>query len=209
MNQHDDERPYATPRSTLLTAVIVLLCLCIGGAVLHANLSHQFCYVEYRGEGSSQGWSVGWPVVYGGMHPEFLGGYWATPSPKVETISVSGSSVPIDVFVGALLIISPAVILRLRRSGSVKTRQFTLSELFLLTTAFAMVLALRTLERTYGWTQFHEEAGPGTYSSLSVYPWYDRVLISLGLVCALYVALAALCQVFRSAVAKLRGLREN
>jgi hypothetical protein len=84
-----------------------------------------------------------------------------------------------------------------------------LSELFLLTTAFAIVLALRTLERTYGWTEFGQEMAPGTYSSLSVYPWYDRVLISVGLVCALYVAIAALCQVFMLAVVNLRRLRKN
>jgi hypothetical protein len=199
---HQEDTDQRSPRTALLRATAILfLCLCIASAILHANSTAQFSYSEL-GDGGGL-YYVGWPVVYGDVYSTSL-----FPLRWPLFNQADSRCLFVDTFVAAALVVSPAVVVRLRRRSSTRSGQFTLSGLFLLTTAIAMVLALLTLERAYGWAQTGQR-WPGVYSALRTHPWYDQVFIAIGIVCALYVALAAVSQAFRAAVVRLRHLRKK
>ncbi len=198
MNHHEGSNPRPPGSSPLGTWAVRLLCVYIGIAVLHANLSHRSWSTGTNVEGPRfEVWCFGWPVVYGSGDPS---------NPKLDT---QFHWIYVDLLVGVAVALSPAVAFRLRRFTHLRSTQFTLSGLFLLTTAVAIVFAFFAVERAYGWARLTWPVEPSTYSALSSCRWYDQVPISLGLVCALYMAIAALCQVFRLAVVKLRGLRKK
>ncbi len=196
MNHQEDEQqrpPGPSPRGAL---PVLLMCVCVGAALLHPNLSPRFWSTNHEGPGFER-WYVGWPVVYGVGYP---------PNPEIYT---QFHWAYVDMLAGIALVLSPAVAFRLRRFGYMRSTQFTLSGLFLLSTAVAMVFALSAMERAYGWARLTGPVEPGTYSALSALPWYYQVPISLGIVCTLYVALVALCRAFRAVIVKLRGMRRN
>ena len=203
MGHQEDEQLLLPSRSPWGTWPILLMCLCIGAAVLHTNLLPRSWSTGNVEGPRSLGSYVGWPVVYGGRYPPLLG---LLPNPEME---MQFHWVYVDLLVGTALVLSPVVPVRLRRLSYVRSTQFTLSGLFLLSTAVAMVFALSAMERAYGWARLTGPVEPSTYSALSAYPWYDQVLISLGLICVLYAGLAVSCQVAGLAVVKLRGLRKN
>jgi hypothetical protein len=206
MNHHEDEQRYLPRRALLRVIAILLLCLCIGGAVLHANLLHRFC-CQKSGGGDGPDiitrWSVGWPVIYGRTFPDPL--FVTLTYPPMEFHMIEFHWVLVDLFVAAVLVISPLGVFRLRPSGCVRSNQFTRSSLFSLATAIAVAITLFTLDRTYGWAQPVSPVMPGVYSALSLCPWYDQVLISIGLVCALRLAITASSQMVRAVAVQLRS----
>lgn len=170
---------------------MVLLCLWVGCACCHANLvgAHQHDVDSVTGEGGfgCTLWSFGWPVSYanGNSAAPFSGAYLSTTG--------IGCLVA-DLFIFAVLIAAVVGVFHGRRSGHEQRWQFTLSDLFSLTTATAALFAMFASERTcyragpaYAW-----EAG--VYAPLSAYPWYDQVPIGISIVCGVLCVL----RVFRS-----------
>jgi hypothetical protein len=198
MDRQEVERRRSLRLFLSRAGLAVFLCLCIGAAVIHANLRYQSRYEErYLDAGPYEVYSVGWPVLYGGQYSNHL---WPVSITRV----VEMRWVAVDLIVAAVLVLSPLAVLRRWRSCETGATQFTLAGLFSLTTAVAMVLSLLTLERAYGWAS-EGERWPGVYSALGSHPWYDQAAIGAGLVCALYLAIVALSQVFKSLAAHLRG----
>jgi hypothetical protein len=213
MNPQEDHPWTALFFARWRAGVILVLCLLVFAGVIHANLqpgSHSSQYDPMDDE-DVHDWSFGWPFWYG------WGGFTtparsATPSPHT-LLSISRWDAfnayysLVNLFIACVLVASPAAVGRLRRSKQVSTGQFTLSDLFAFTKALAILFALFAVERAYEWAQ--RGAVVSVYSALSAYPLLDRVSISLGIVCALYEAIAALCQTFRAIVVKLRRLGKN
>jgi hypothetical protein len=184
---------------------MLLLCLSIGCAFLHANLLPTYGHdIPPPGdEDFLPGYSVGWPILYGNVtSPRLVPWFWSySRSPKTSPLFLLA-----DIFVGVVLVAAPLAVIRLRRSAGVAKGQITLSGLFSLTTVVAMVFALLALERQYGWATLNDCIGrwPGVYSALSMYPWIDRVLIAIGVSCALYVAIKAVLQIMTRIATKTR-----
>jgi len=212
--------------------LIGLVCLCIGAGVLSANLlpNLRARYSHPVDNADIGDWSFGWPFWYGtattegppGWQATFSGwvkrpdGSWTNPgwitrrpapTPHRPSELTTGGLyyLLVNLFIACMLVVSPVLIGRARRVGRVGRGQFTLSGLFSLTTAVAIVLALFAVERRYNCAETNDRL-PSIYSALSARPLFDQVAISIGIVCTLYVAIAALCQVFRLAVMKLRRL---
>ncbi len=190
-------------------AVIVFLCLGIGVAAVHANLSPVLrrTYGICDGEPGCD-WSFGWPFWYADATTYLPWGSPQPPSRPPPELTAAGTYYcAVDLFIVCILVASPLVLGWTRLSGSLSRGQFTLSELFSMTTAVAMVLALFSVERTCGWARLDEAAAVN--SPLSSRPLFDQIFISLGMICALCVAIAALGQALRSGVMRLRRLRRE
>jgi hypothetical protein len=206
MDSPQDKHPSSPPTSRLSIMAALLLCLCVGAALLHANLRPRYDSVFSPGDGElCHQWSVGWPVHYGEAKDSVLP---ALCLPAMLT-EINGCRVLVDLFVGALLVISPAMIFRMRSCSRLERGQFTLSNLFALTTAVAGLCALYSLECTYECANWEYERSLFLYTRLSVCPWYDQVAISFGIVCALYLAVTASSQVIRLIAARLSGRRRG
>ncbi len=204
------EDQQASPSFSLArrTTVIAILCLGIAAAAVHANLSPVPRWTYWEDDGVACDWGFGWPFWYGAAttRPQF-GSPPPPPQLPSELTAADAYYCAVDLFITCILVASLLVVGRTRVPGCLGRGQFTLSELFSTTTAVAMVLALFSVERTRGWAKLLKAGAVN--SPLSSRPWFDQVLISLGIVCALYVAIAALCQAFRSVVVRLRNLRQN
>jgi hypothetical protein len=204
MADHEEERCNSRQGSRLRAVMVLLLCLCIGAAVLHANLSPKLCQALMGevGEGLVV-YSVGWPVVYGNENmPSVLPLRW----PLVD--NVDARCLWANMLVAAVLIASPVLVWRSRRSNCLRSGQFALSELFLATTATAMVLSLLALERAYG-SALMGDMQCGVYCPLRVYPWYDQVGILIGIVYALILAIKTLAQAVFSIIRRLHRAQSN
>jgi hypothetical protein len=179
--------------------MVLLLCLGVGVALIHANLSPRCHAVFQTCNGDEYYWSVGWPTIYGDA------GGCRLPAicwPH-ELQNIQARRLLVDVFVAAVLVVSPAVVFRLRRGGSLGGGQFSLSDLFVLTTAVAVLCALRSLERVSEWSNWGYEPSLLLYTRLSACPWYDQIAISIAIICALYVAIAAVSQTVRLVATRL------
>jgi hypothetical protein len=196
-----EERCNSRRTSRLCGAIVVLLCLCIAVAVLHAN-SLPRCpdTLPMNVEGDvSRGWWTGWPVIHGyGESP--VG--WPPMSWPQELKDIDARWLLADLFMAGVLVVSPIMILRLRRARNVRPSQFTLSDLFALTTAVAMLSAIFSLERALKCSDWGDHLG--VYAGISVCPWYDQVAISIGILCALYLVITALSQMVRATVTRPR-----
>jgi hypothetical protein len=203
MNQRQDEHRRSQWPSRLRAGAILLLCLCIGAAMLHANLLPTGESLPYGPSESGYfvGWRFGWPF--------FCGSGYSTPpaTPSLPRRLDSVYYLMVDLFIAALLVVSPAVLCHLRRSSRIRGSQFSLSNLFMVTTAVAMLFSLIAVERTCGWA---ESGRLGLVcSALLAYPWYDQAPIALGVICASYVAIAALCQMFGLTVLRFRSASKD
>jgi hypothetical protein len=230
--EHQQPRPssFSGPR----TVAIITLCLCIGAAAIHVNLSptRVETYDDPARDALVGYCGLGWPFWYGVGESQGPPG-WSMSSSWVKlpdgksvlTGQIMRRPPPtplfpseltpdgvyfllVNLFIACILVASPAILGRARRLGQVGRGQFTLSDLFSVTTVVAIVLGLFAAERRYGWTEINDPL-PGIYSALSARPLFDQVAISIGIVCTLYVAIAAACQVFRSGIMRLRRLRQD
>jgi hypothetical protein len=210
MTSEEDHRTRPPPFWASRTAVLSLLCLCIGAAAIHANFSPVL-----RGTGVDEvegipayEWGVGWPFWCGEATTYAQGGSASgppSPPPLPSELAVADAYYFfVNLFIACILVASPLVVGRARLPGCLGRGQFTLSDLFSITTAVAMTLAIFSVERTYDWAKIN--AAAAVNSPLSSRPILDQVFVSLGIICALYVAIAALCQAFRSVIVRLRRL---
>ncbi len=200
MSDHDDQ-PHPLPQSTLGRAIVILLCLLVGAALLHVNL---WGTVRYSVDSYSltHDWpTYGWPVICGTSKVWDENASGAGVQPLLEMFSRFLT----NLFVAAVLIAAIIMLFCLRRRAGEKATQFTLAGQFSFTAAMIVVFALFSLEKTYGWTKLHNSE-VGAYSALSIHPWYVFVPISFGILCAIHLAITALCQVLRAAAAK-RGTK--
>jgi hypothetical protein len=235
MTSQEDQQARPPSFSGPRTVAIVTLCLCIGAAAIHVNLlpTKVETYDDPARDALVGYCGLGWPFWYGvgesqgppGWSASFSGwvkrpdGSWTnpgwitrrpppTPHFRSELTPAGVYFLLVNLFIACILVASPAVLGRAHRLGQVGLGQFTLSDLFSVTTAVAIVLGLFAAERRYGLAETNGPV-PGIYSALSARPLFDRVAISIGIVCTLYVATAAMCQVFRSVVVGLRRLGKN
>jgi hypothetical protein len=198
MDTQEDQQGGHSWSTRLYKGAILLVCLCIVAALCHLNLlkmeSYRASYDDFLGHEEVMHLYVGWPVIF--VVNESIS---TIPGPP-KVVGMRIGALLADLFLAAVLVAATARVLRLRQSRDGRKWQFTLADLFSLTTAVAVLFAILASERTYGWTRLADASEEGVYSALSAYPWYDQVPIGIGIVCAVHLMLAALRQLLRSLV---------
>jgi hypothetical protein len=203
MERREDDLQAPRGLGWLCALAVLSLCFCIGYAVLHVNLWNKSRYETPYGECCFYGWSLGWPIVYDGEFPETSGAFYWTGVRDTAVLPVV-----VDSMVAAMLVFSPLAVLRLRRSRRIRWGQWMLADVFSLTTASALVLSLLAVERVHNLAQ-PTQRELGAYSALRALPWHDQVAISIGILCTLYLVIAALSQMVRATAARSRRGPKN
>jgi hypothetical protein len=177
----------------------VVLCLFVAAALCHANFVGCHTYMSHEDRGFVRGTvsCIGWPVIYGTTED---GKDW--DENRWHSSKSTTHYLLLDAFTAMVLVGATAMVFWLWRTRHDRRWQFTLSDLFSLTTAVAVLFAVLASERTYGWNSLGYSAEDGVYSALSEHPWYDQVPIGIGIVCAVHLMLAALCQLLRLSARK-------
>ena len=212
----DKQYPWLVSRWRFV--VIATGCLSIGAGVLSAvflpTLRATFVDNDALADENVGYWSFGWPLCYGTSTTSgpltLLGAASGLPPPPFLPSQLETGGLyylVVDLFVGFILMASPIVAGRARLAGQLAQGQYALSDVFSLTTAVAILFSLFAVERTYGWAETAASAA-NVYSALSTRPLFEQTTVSLGIICTLYVLIAALCQALRLTATKGRGLRK-
>jgi hypothetical protein len=172
----------------LINTLVLLVCLIISAAMIHANLLKQGKYTEFDFVvGDINMYSIGWPVIYRQQF-DLINYHWLV----------------VDIFICIALLVATFLCVRSWLLVFSKSKQFSLANIFTLTTIVAFLLSLITLEKAYGWSNLNVTLEIGVYSSISAYPLYDLIPLSVGIICAAYVVLTALMQILKSSLKLFR-----
>jgi hypothetical protein len=184
----------------LFNALVLLACLALAAALIHVNVqTHRI------GDSSPSGWnnlySAGWPflnrqtVGYWKLKDVVNAGYFSFNAPLFMA----------DIFICAILLASTIYVLRTRLAQIWRSRQFTLADLFALTTVTAVLFSLFAAEKSYGWSDPSRMMETANYSALSAHPLWDLIPISFGILCFAYLSVTALMRILRKMGKVFRG----
>jgi hypothetical protein len=193
VDQYGLQNPSA--KSHIMINVLVLsVCLIISRAMIHANLLKQavYGYISLNDVNDIRSFStltlyIGWPVIYG-RFDDLIDYRWLF----------------VNIFACIALLVATFLCIRSWLLVFLKSKQFSLANIFTLTTLVAFLFALITSEKAYGWRNHTPTLKIGSYFAISAYPVYDLIPISISIVCAAYVVLTALMQILKSSLKLFR-----
>lgn len=167
-----------------IKALVVLLCLTLALALVHVNvIGRQFTLKTTDPIAGDPELIIdeniaGWPVICA------MGNYF---NPRWLLV---------DIIFCITIVFTTFLCVRSFLVKMWHRKQFSLASIFMLTTIFAVMLSLITLEKTYGWSNLEvtNSLDIGVYSALTAFPLYDIIPISLGLVCCAFVLVSIVLQ---------------
>jgi hypothetical protein len=193
----DEQRPSeCQPPWSLYLNVVAPVCLCVGAALLHVNLSayHSYrCRILYTADivGDPPVYYVGWPVTYAASLSE-------SPLLRPPMVFALGW-LAVDLFAAAAIVACTAIVVSSWCVRRVRESRYSPA---LFSMEIPVLLSILVFDRMYGWVALADasrrEVYSGVYTDLPDYPWYDQLGIVIGIVCTVHLAFTALWRVFRS-----------